>query len=126
MELHFLDLINSCRSFTTSFTPTARSIKFQSEFGNISLIRCLHLSKRSSDPSFNGLPNLKDPNKDLSRILRTDAAVKNIVRKANSKKNNNLWPKAVLEALDEAISSNLWETALKVRSFLSLILFVLN
>lgn len=52
--------------------------------------------------------------KELSRLLRTDAAVRNIEKKANSNKYNNLWPKAVLEALDEAIANNLWESALKV------------
>lgn len=70
-------------------------------------IQCLRLSKRSSGPS---------TQKELSRILRTEAAVKNIERKANSNKYNNLWPKPVLEALDEAISNNLWENALKVCS----------
>lgn len=52
--------------------------------------------------------------KDLSRILRTESAIKEIERKANSKKYNNLWPKAVLEALDEAIRENRYESALKV------------
>ncbi|KAK9913053.1 hypothetical protein M0R45_036879 [Rubus argutus] len=69
-------------------------------------IHCLRQSKRSSGPS--------PKKKDLSRILRTDAAVKNIERKANSNKYSNLWPKAVLEALDGAIANNLWETALKI------------
>lgn len=58
-----------------------------------------------------------DPNKELSRILRADAAVKGIERKANSEKYNTLWPKAVLEALDEAIRENRWQSALKVMSF---------
>ena len=64
----------------------------------------------------NGLQ--KDQKKDLSRILRTDAAVKGIVRKANSRKYQQLWPKPVLEALDEAIRENQWENALKVSGFL--------
>lgn len=64
----------------------------------------------------NGLQ--KDQRKDLSRILRTDAAVKGVVRKANSRKYQQLWPKAVLEALDEAIRENQWENALKVSGFL--------
>ncbi|KAL6125201.1 hypothetical protein ACLB2K_073260 [Fragaria x ananassa] len=68
-------------------------------------IQCLRLSKRSSGPS---------TQKELSRILRTEAAVKNIERKANSNKYNNLWPKPVLEALDEAIANNVWENALKI------------
>lgn len=52
--------------------------------------------------------------KDLSRILRTESAIKAIERKANSSKYNNLWPKAVLEALNDAIKLNRWESALKV------------
>jgi hypothetical protein len=76
----------------------------------------VQLSKRSSKPASDWLQ--KDPRKDLSRILRTDAAVKGIVRKANSRKYKQLWPKAVLEALDEAIRENQWENALKVSGFL--------
>ncbi|KAK6121557.1 hypothetical protein DH2020_044700 [Rehmannia glutinosa] len=51
--------------------------------------------------------------KDLSRILRTESAIKAIERKANSSKYNNLLPKAVLEALNDAIKQNRWESALK-------------
>ncbi|KAL5543478.1 hypothetical protein UlMin_007262 [Ulmus minor] len=72
-------------------------------------ISCLGLSKRSSESSSKGIQK-----KDLSRILRTDAAIRNVERKANSKKYNRLWPKAVLEALDEAIRNNFWESALKI------------
>lgn len=50
-------------------------------------------------------------------MLRTDAAIKGIARKANSRKYTQLWPKPVLEALDEAIRENHWETALKVCGF---------
>ncbi|KAL0456215.1 UNVERIFIED_CONTAM: Pentatricopeptide repeat-containing protein [Sesamum latifolium] len=52
--------------------------------------------------------------KDLSRILRTEAAIKAIEKKANSSKYKNLWPKAILEALSDAIKENRWESALKV------------
>ncbi|KAH6765888.1 LOW protein: PPR containing protein [Perilla frutescens var. hirtella] len=52
--------------------------------------------------------------KELSRFLRTDSAIKAIERKANSSKYNNLWPKAVLEALNDAIKQNRWESALKI------------
>ena len=76
---------------------------------------------RTSDQSSDGLQ--RDPKKGLSRILRKDAAIRAIERKANSKKYNNLWPRAVLEALDEAIQENLWETTLKVFRSFSLILF---
>ncbi|CAA0825519.1 Tetratricopeptide repeat (TPR)-like superfamily protein [Striga hermonthica] len=52
--------------------------------------------------------------KDLSRILRTESAIKAIEGKVNSSKYNNLWPKAVLEALSDAIKHNRWESALKI------------
>ncbi|KAF9675565.1 hypothetical protein SADUNF_Sadunf09G0045400 [Salix dunnii] len=69
-------------------------------------------SKWSIDPTSTGLQ--RQSKKELSRILRTEAAIKAIEQKANSKKYNNLWPKAVLEALDEAIKENQWESALKI------------
>lgn len=75
----------------------------------------IQLSKRSPKSISDGLQ--KDTKKDLSLILRTDAAVEGIARKANSRKYKQLWPKAVLEALDEAIRENQWESALKVSGF---------
>ncbi|XP_030492660.2 pentatricopeptide repeat-containing protein At3g53170 [Cannabis sativa] len=110
MESYLLD---TC-SWRYSLTSTTYSTKFRNDSSHIPIpqIRCLHvLSKRSSSSS---REMHKNSDKDLSRILRTDAAIKNIERKANSKKYNKLWPKAVLEALDEAISNNFWETALKI------------
>lgn len=56
----------------------------------------------------------KDSKKKLSQILRTEAAVRGIEKKANSAKSSRLWPKAVLEALDDSINNNQWESALKV------------
>lgn len=100
------------RCFSTSFTSTVISMTSMSStpyFISSSHSRSL---KRSSTQSSDALQ--RDPKKGLSRILRKDAAIKAIEKKANSKKYNNLWPKAVLEALDEAIQENLWETALKV------------
>ncbi|KAG9160627.1 hypothetical protein Leryth_025014 [Lithospermum erythrorhizon] len=52
--------------------------------------------------------------KELSRILRTEAAIRAIEKKATSNKYNNLLPKAVLEALNHAIQQNNWESALKI------------
>lgn len=72
-------------------------------------------SKEDSVGTSQGLQ--KCSKKNLSRILRTEAAIKAIERKANSAKYNNLWPKAVLEALDDAIKENRWESALKVCGF---------
>ncbi|CAN6897611.1 unnamed protein product [Brassica oleracea] len=77
--------------------------------------------KERKDRKSSGLISTKhqvDPKRELSRILRTDAAVKSIERKANSEKYNTLWPKAVLEALDDAVKENRWQSALKIFSLL--------
>jgi len=90
---------------TISITPTMCSTKVPNE---------------RTDKMNSGLISTRhqvDPKKELSRILRTDAAVKGIERKANSEKYLTLWPKAVLEALDEAIKENRWQSALKVQLF---------
>ncbi|KAL5078078.1 hypothetical protein RYX36_017062 [Vicia faba] len=68
--------------------------------------------KRSSKPLSQGLQ--KDPKKDLSRILRTEAAIKGVENKAKSWKHKQLWPKAVLEALDDAIKGCQWQNALMI------------
>lgn len=98
MELHLLNPANLRRS---CFTVKSRSNK-------------------SPDSDINhhpeGLQFRHFSKKDLSRILRTESAIKAIERKANSSKYNNLLPKAVLEALNDAIKQNRWESALKVSS----------
>lgn len=70
------------------------------------------LAKKITQAASLGLQ--KEPGKDLSRILWTEAAIKNIERKSKSNKYNNLWPKAVLEALNEAIKQFRWESALQI------------
>lgn len=53
----------------------------------------------------------------LSRILRTEAAVSGVSRKAaaaSRQQSTRLWPRAVLEALDSAVASCRWESALEV------------
>ncbi|EXB68332.1 hypothetical protein L484_004678 [Morus notabilis] len=122
MEYRLLEASKPGLSFGTSSSPTTRLTKVRTDHSHTRTttqkIRCRHLSKRSSEGSGKGLQ--KDHKKDLSRILRTDAAIRNIERKANSKKYNNLWPKPVLEALDQAIRNNYWETALKIFELLRL------
>lgn len=75
--------------------------------------------KRSPGP-IQELGIQKEAEKDLSKILRTEFAIKNIEKKVSSKKYKNLWPKPVLEALDEAIKQKKWQLALKVWFFLFL------
>ncbi|XP_047339036.1 pentatricopeptide repeat-containing protein At3g53170 [Impatiens glandulifera] len=73
-------------------------------------------AKKNSESISQGLQ--REPQKDLSRILRTEAAIKAIECKANSTKYSQLWPKAVLDSLDVAIREKQWESALKIFSLL--------
>lgn len=59
-------------------------------------------------------------------LLRTEFAIKNIEKKVSSKKYKNLWPKAVLEALDGAIKEKKWQLALKVCFFLILYVYLIS
>lgn len=68
----------------------------------------------------------RESKKALSRLLRKEAAIDGIPRKAKSKKQRTqLWPKAVLEALDTAIRENSWESALEVRQLTPKPMFLL-
>lgn len=118
MEIH--PLVPSKLSWSLSFpsflTLTKHSIKVSSEpVPSSSVLLLKAAKKRSLAPSSKRLQ--KETKKDLSRILRTEAAVKAVERKAVSGKSNRLWPKAILEALVDAIGENRWETALKVGEF---------
>ncbi|CAL0326223.1 unnamed protein product [Lupinus luteus] len=110
----------TCLSWSTSISstiPTTCSTKFLTDnTPKLPLpFRILSL-KRSSKQHTPGLQ--KDPKKDLSRILRTEAAIKGVKNKGDSWKNKQLWPKAVLEALDEAIKGLRWQAALKIFALL--------
>ena len=64
-------------------------------------------------------PEAEQPEEALARILRTEAAVSGVSRKAaaiSGQQSTCLWPRAVLEALDSAIVSRRWESALEVPS----------
>ncbi|XVF33706.1 hypothetical protein REPUB_Repub17cG0191300 [Reevesia pubescens] len=51
----------------------------------------------------------------IAIIIRREAAIEGIGRKAKSKKQRNkLWPKPILEALDEAIKDQSWDSALEI------------
>ena len=117
MEPHLLDPTSLRWSSSIPLTYTTRSLKVLKETKPTSNPPFLFVraGKRSSGSSQNGLQ--RQPKKDLSRILRTEAAISGIERKANSRKYSTLWPKAVLEALDEAIRENRYESALKVCGF---------
>ncbi|KAM7476751.1 hypothetical protein LguiB_023994 [Lonicera macranthoides] len=110
MELNLLD--PSKLSWSSSFflAPFTCSTKCLTEPTNNSNARTLLIIARKGSPV--GLQ--RSSKKNLSRILRTEAAIKAIERKANSDKYNRLWPRAVLEALDDAIRENQWESALNI------------
>lgn len=99
LQLHPIDIANLRLAYATISSRNPKFFPMKS-------------SKKDSAITSKGLQ--KCPQKNLSRILRTEAAIKAIERKATSSKYNNLWPKAVLEALDDAIEENRWESALKI------------
>jgi len=73
--------------------------------------------RRGRPPSSPSVPDAEQPDA-LARILRTEAAVSGVSRKAAAarQQSTRLWPRAVLEALDSAIAACRWESALEVPS----------
>ncbi|KAI8024749.1 Pentatricopeptide repeat-containing protein [Camellia lanceoleosa] len=117
MNTHLLDSANLFWSSSSFLTSTTCSTKVLTNPKNPSSpLLLIKAAKKRSQNSAQGLQ--RQPKKDLSRILRTEAAIKAIERKANSTKYNRLWPKAVLEALDDAIREHRWESALKIFNLL--------
>ncbi|CAL5381890.1 unnamed protein product [Camellia sinensis] len=117
MNTHLLDSANLFWSSSSFLTSTTRSTKVLTNPKNPSSpLLLIKAAKKRSQNSAQGIQ--RQPKKDLSRILRTEAAIKAIERKANSTKYNRLWPKAVLEALDDAIREHRWESALKIFNLL--------
>lgn len=114
MQPQPLSFTNMSWSLSIS-TPPSKNLLAGSNGNQDPQFLTIQSSKWCPDPSSTGLQ--RQSKKELSRILRTEAAIKAIEQKANSKKYNNLWPKAVLEALDDAIKENQWESALKVCGF---------
>ena len=74
-------------------------------------------ARRRRPPSSPSVPDAEQPDA-LARILRTEAAVSGVSRKAAAarQQSTRLWPRAVLEALDSAIAACRWESALEVPS----------
>ncbi|KAK7371850.1 hypothetical protein VNO80_05216 [Phaseolus coccineus] len=72
--------------------------------------------KRKAKAGSAGL--VREPKKELSRILRTEAAIKGVENKAKSNSHKQLWPKALLEALDDAIKRCRWQSALEIFALL--------
>ncbi|KAI3777478.1 hypothetical protein L1987_47278 [Smallanthus sonchifolius] len=107
---------NLSSSLLTS--PTKCLMKVLNErphsFSNPSSLLITSAKKKSHAPSSQGIQ--KSTEKQLSRILRSEAAIEAIERKANSAtvKHNRFSPKLVLEALDNAIRHRRWESALKI------------
>ncbi|EEF44586.1 pentatricopeptide repeat-containing protein At3g53170 [Ricinus communis] len=114
MHPHPISYTNLYWSYSISTPPTIHLIKVLKErnFHSDPPILGIHSSNLSSDLIPVG-PK-RHTKKELSRFLRTDAAIKAIEQKADSSKYNRLWPKAVLEALDDAIKERRWKSALKI------------
>lgn len=119
MELIFIDSANLV-GFSSSFSKfnfnvivplnPSKTSKFPSHF-------VVRMGKKNSNnnniETSKGFHQKEYSKGNLCRILRTEAAVKGIEKKANSQKFTNLSPKAVLEALDDSIANNQWESSLK-------------
>ncbi|KAI3521903.1 hypothetical protein L1887_11379 [Cichorium endivia] len=119
MELSLHDY-GHMRSLSSSvhYSPTTCLTKFLNEypnpFSNPSSSLITAAKKKSHVPSSQGIQ--KSTDKHLSHILRSEAAIEAIERKANfaTVKHNRFSPKLVLEALDNAIRHKRWESALKI------------
>ncbi|XP_040243605.1 pentatricopeptide repeat-containing protein At3g53170 [Aegilops tauschii subsp. strangulata] len=75
------------------------------------------MAQRGRRPPSSAPPEAEQPDEALARILRTEAAVSGVPRKAaagSSQHSTRLWPRAVLEALDSAVASSRWESALEI------------
>ncbi|KAL1309558.1 hypothetical protein AAHE18_17G186000 [Arachis hypogaea] len=121
MEIHLVD--STClrwASSVSSTSPFMHSTEFLKHSHNTApnppFPLRVEFMKRGLKPLSSGIQ--KDSNKDLSRILRTEAAIKGVENKGKSWKHRQLWPKAVLEALDEAIKGCRWQAALKIFALL--------
>ncbi|GAB2289047.1 hypothetical protein Dimus_023349 [Dionaea muscipula] len=121
MELHHVDA-SSLRHWTSSLlAPASCSTKVLSEKKRVRRKRGSGLvgspgkgSEAGKGSEEAAMVLRKGTKKELSRILWTEASIKAIESKAGSKKYTNLWPKAVIEALEEAITGYRWESALKI------------
>ncbi|XP_078438022.1 LOW protein: PPR containing protein [Wolffia australiana] len=61
----------------------------------------------------------RSSSQELSKMLREEAAIEGMERKAvTGKSTRRLWPKAVLGALDDAVGEGRWESALQIFSLL--------
>ncbi|GMH19005.1 hypothetical protein Nepgr_020846 [Nepenthes gracilis] len=119
MDFYAVEAANVGRLLSSSSMPTICSNQVPVEQMQVKRKRSpglVSVEEKSSKTVSKRLRN--DSKKELSRMLWTEAAIKAIERKAGSQKYNNLWPKAVLEALDEAIKEYRWESALKILGLL--------
>ncbi|XP_047167611.1 pentatricopeptide repeat-containing protein At3g53170-like [Vigna umbellata] len=98
-------------SSATPFAPATNKAlpKKRRRFNVVSL-------KRRAKAGSAGL--VKEPKKELSRILRTEAAIRGVENKAKSNSHKQLWPKALLEALDDAIKRRRWQSSLEIFALL--------
>ncbi|XP_020234320.1 pentatricopeptide repeat-containing protein At3g53170 [Cajanus cajan] len=104
MSLSWSSAISSFTSSANQTPPKARR-----RFGVESL-------KRSSKAASVGL--VKDSKKELSRILRTESAIRGVENKATSSTHRQLWPKALLQALHDAIKRCRSHTSLQIFALL--------
>lgn len=95
---------SSCVSWTTPLTQWRKSRNDKAKRGRFGVVSLKRISKL-----------VKEPKKDLSRILRTEAAIRGVENKAKSSSTHKqLWPKALLQALHDAIQRSRFHLALQI------------
>ncbi|TKY57483.1 Pentatricopeptide repeat-containing protein [Spatholobus suberectus] len=110
-------MILTWSSSISSATPFTSSTKFPNDTAPKARRRFrVESLKRRPKPASAGL--VKDPKKELSRILRTEAAIRGVENKAKAQSHQQLWPKALLEALDDAIKRRRCHPALEIFALL--------
>nr|GFC99391.1 hypothetical protein [Tanacetum cinerariifolium] len=106
--------MNTQTTLSSSSLPANCLTKCLNKDKHPSLLITAAKKKKGDVPSSQGIQ--KSTQKHLSHILRSEAAIEAIERKANfaTVKPNRFSPKLLLEALDNAVSYKRWESALKI------------
>lgn len=118
-DAHYLTLASSNLSFSHSLAHSnlSKGLWFNSpegkKLGPFFTVKCQKEKKQRKHSPQSGIIK-RAQIKSLDIILRREAAMANIEKKAGPKMSRKLLPRTVLEALTGRIDGNHWESALKV------------
>ncbi|PWA71673.1 tetratricopeptide repeat (TPR)-like superfamily protein [Artemisia annua] len=109
-----MDLHTHSQTLSSPSLPTKCLTKCLNQHKNPKYVLITAAKKKGDAPSSQGIQ--KSSEKHLSHILRAEAAIEAIERKANfaTVKSTRFSPKLLLEALDNAVRYKRWESALKI------------